>query len=54
MWANLSARELSNLCPDSVSELAHHVQRGVRRIRRHDDLIRGFLRHSKLFPELSL
>jgi transposase len=54
LWANLSSRELANLCPETLGELANHVQRGVRRIRRHDDLIRGFLRHSKLFPELSL
>lgn len=53
VWANLSARELSNLCPDSVSELAYHVQRGVRRIRRQSHLALAFLKHSGLFPEVS-
>lgn len=52
MWANLSARELANLCPETLGELALHVQRGVRRIRRHPDLGHAFLKHSDLFPEL--
>jgi len=54
MWANLAARELANLCPETLDELAVHVHRGVRRIRRHPDLGYAFLRHSGLFPELSL
>jgi len=54
MWANLSARELTNLCPETLGELAVHVQRGVRRIRRHADLGYAFLKHSGLFPELLL
>jgi len=54
LWANLSARELANLCPETLSELAVYVQRGVRRIRRHTDLSYAFLKHSGLFPELSL
>jgi len=51
VWANLSARELGNLCPESLTELAHQVNRGVRRIRRHPSLALAFLSHSKLFPE---
>ena len=54
MWANLSARELANRCPETLGELAVSVQRGVRRIRRHADLSYAFLKHSGLFPELSL
>lgn len=54
MWANLSSRELANLCPDTVGELAHHVRRGVTRIRRNSHLGLAFLKHSGLFPELSL
>ena len=54
LWANLSARELANLCPETLDELAAHVHRGVRRIRRHPDLGYAFLKHSTLFPELSL
>lgn len=50
IWANLSARELGNLCPETLGELSQHVQRGVRRIRRHSTLALGFLKHSKLFP----
>ncbi len=53
LWANLSARELSNLCPDTVRQLAYHVQRGVRRIRRQSHLALAFLKHSGLFPEVS-
>jgi len=54
LWANLSARELANLCPETLSELTLHVQRGVRRIRRHGDLTLAFLKHSGLFEELLL
>jgi transposase len=54
MWANLSARELANLCPETLGELEHHVRRGVRRIRRDCHLGLAFLKHSGLFPELSL
>jgi transposase len=54
MWANLSARELANLCPETLGELAIHVHRGVRRIRRRPDLAHAFLKHSGLFPELLL
>jgi transposase len=54
MWANLSARELANLCPETLAELALHVHRGLRRIRRHPDLTYAFLKHSDLFPELFL
>jgi transposase len=53
-WANLSARELANLCPETLGELALHVHRGLRRLRRHPDLGYAFLKHSGLFPELSL
>jgi putative transposase len=53
MWANLSARELANLCPDTVAELADHVHSGIDRIRRNGDLGFAFLKHSGLFPELS-
>jgi transposase len=52
MWANLSARELANLCPETLDELATHVRRGVRRLRRHVNLGYAFLKHSGLFPEL--
>ena len=54
IWANLSARELANLCPETVEELAAHVHRGIRRIRRHPTLGCAFLKHSGLFPELLL
>jgi len=54
LWANLSAHELANLCPDSLGELGDEVQRGVRRIRRHPNLGLAFLKHSGLFSELSL
>jgi len=53
LWANLSARELANLCPDTVGELAQQVRQGMRRIRGHLSLALAFLRHSGLLPELS-
>jgi transposase len=53
LWANLSAHELANLCPDTLAELGERVHRGVRRIRRHPNLGLAFLKHSQLFPEVS-
>ncbi len=54
MGANLSARELANLCLETLGELALHVQRGMRRLHWHPDLGYAFLKHSGLFPELFL
>jgi transposase len=53
LWASLSGRELANLCPDTVGELAHHVRHGMARIRGNRSLVLAFLKHSGLFPELS-
>jgi len=54
MWANLSARELANLCPDTLSELAHQVRQGISRIRRHPNLSSAFLKHCGLFLDVFL
>jgi len=48
MWAYLGATTLANYSADGLDDLANAVQRGARRLRRHDHA-RQFLHHSGLF-----
>jgi len=48
LWGNLKGTELANLCVDTLAETEHHVRRGVRRVRRENDLAFAFLRHTGL------
>ena len=48
VWANLEGRELANFVPDDMQQLHRQVARGTRRIRRHVQLIWGFLEHAEL------
>ncbi len=52
LWAHLDATHLANFAPDDLAELKAQVRRGVRRVRRTDDLAFAFLKHSGLYPEL--
>jgi len=52
LWAWLDSTALANFCPDDTQELARQVRRGTRRLQRHPDVTRAFLKHSGLFPEL--
>ena len=48
VWANLDGRELANFVPDDMRQLERQVSRGARRIRRHEEVLWGFLKHTKL------
>lgn len=52
LWAALDATHLANFVPDDLAELEARVRRGVRQVRRRDDLAFAFLKHSGLYPEL--
>lgn len=52
LWAHLDATQLANFAPDDLAELEAQVRRGLRKVRRTDDLAFAFLRHSGLYPEL--
>lgn len=50
-WANLDRRELANFVPEDMAQLHGQITRGVRRIRRHPDLLWGFLKHAQLLSQ---
>jgi len=52
LWGHLDATHLANFAPDDLDELEAQVRRGVRQVRRTDDLAFAFLKHSGLYPEL--
>jgi len=52
LWGHLDATYLANFAPDDLAELQAQVRRGVRQVRRKDDLAFAFLKHSGLYPEL--
>lgn len=49
LWAHLDATALANTPADDLRVLRRGVRNGVRRVRRHPDVSRGFLKHSGLF-----
>ena len=52
LWGHLDATHLANFAPDDLAEVEAQVRRGVRQVRRKDDLAFAFLKHSGLYPEL--
>jgi len=48
IWGNLKARELANLCPDTIDEAAVHAEKGLERIGGDAQLCFAFLRHTGL------
>jgi len=52
LWGHLDSTHLANFVSDDLAELEAQVRRGVRQVRRKDDLAFAFLRHSGLYPEL--
>lgn len=48
VWANLDGRELANFVPDDLEHLRRKVRGGARRIRRHEEVLWGFLKHTQL------
>ena len=47
-WAHLKGNALANDCPNDLAELTRHVRRGARRARARPDLLRSFVRATKL------
>jgi hypothetical protein len=45
VWGNLKAKELANLCPDTIAEAAGAVDEGLCRIGSETELYLAFLRH---------
>lgn len=54
VWANLDGRELANFVPDDLDQLQRQITKGTRRIRRHDQLLWGFLKHAQLLSDRDL
>ena len=52
LWSYLDATDLANFAPDDLGELETQLRRGIRRVRRKDDLPFAFLKHSGLYPQL--
>jgi transposase len=52
LWSYLDGTDLANFAPDDLRQLERQVRRGIRRVRRKDDLALAFLKHSGLYPEL--
>jgi transposase len=48
VWGNLKGRELANLCPDTIAEVAQVVDEGLCRIGGETTLCFAFLRHCGL------
>jgi hypothetical protein len=48
VWGNLKAKELANLCPDTIGEAAEAADEGLCRIGSETELCLAFLRHTGL------
>jgi transposase len=48
VWGSLKSKELSNLCPDTLDEVANVAENGLDRIGSDASLCFAFLRHSGL------
>jgi len=46
LWENLKGQELANFCGDSLQATAAQCRQGVRRVRRHPNLLFSFLHHA--------
>ena len=49
LWSSLKGKDVPNYCPDTIENLDKHVQKGAQRIRRHPEILKGFLKESGLF-----
>jgi len=48
-WGALKKKHLANLCSETLADVDSRIRRGVKRMRRHPDVLQGFLRASGLF-----
>lgn len=54
LWSYLDRTTLANFSADDLAQLTAQARRGRRRLWRKPDLALAFLKHSGLYPELSL
>jgi hypothetical protein len=52
LWANLKDLELANLPSATLAAVADAATQGVQRVRKHEDLVVGFLAHTGLTLDL--
>jgi len=51
LWGHLEATHLANFVPHDLAQLEAQARRGLRQMRRRNDLAFAFLKHSGLYPE---
>lgn len=49
LWSSLKAKNFANTCSSSLNDLDRRIRRGIRRLRRSPNVLRGCLRASGLF-----
>jgi transposase len=49
LWASLKTKNFANTCSSSLNDLDRRIRRGIRRLQRSTDVLRGCLRASGLF-----
>lgn len=53
LWSSSKRKDLANRCPTDIREMDAALRQSARRLRRHPAVLRGFLKASGLFPEMS-
>ena len=48
-WAATKRKDLANFCPDTLAQLDRQIRRGAKRMQRDGNILKGFLKASKLF-----
>jgi transposase len=48
LWANLKGVELANLAGDTLRQVIHATEQGIRRVQHDDELLFSFLHHCRL------
>jgi hypothetical protein len=51
VWSSVKTRDLGNLRAEGMEEVDRHVRRGMRRMQRSPDVLRGCLKASTLFDK---
>lgn len=49
LWSASKQKDFANFCPETMTELDQRIRRSIKRIRRHQDTLKGFLKASELF-----
>lgn len=53
LWSASKRKDLANRCPTDIAEMDDALRRSAQRIRRHPDVLQGFLKASGLFLKIS-